>query len=143
MERLEFGGLHPDFRRLLNIARDGVVERKKVVGIAYLSSERFYFGYWHDTSKVSLSEQIVSGDFFERKNKKIPVEQRSSFFSCIGVYAEKLDPELNSEIESMFTISDGWSLPIYWMKKNGDVWRINPNDEGGRDILQYQRIGLL
>ena len=137
MERLEFDGLHPDFRRLLNIARDSVIEKKRDIGIAYLSNEREYFGHWHSTAKASLSEQIVSGDFFQKTIKKVSAERRNSYFNCIGVYADKLDPELNPEIQSMFTIRDGWSLPIYWMKKNGDVWRINPNDEGGGDILQY------
>ena len=137
MKKLELASLHPDYQRLLSMARDSVTEFKKEVGIVYLSYDGFYFGNWYDTPQASLSEQIISGNFFERKNKKVPVGQRSSYFNCIGVYADKLDPELNPEIQSMFTIRDGWGLPIYWMKKNGEVWRINPNDEGGRDILQY------
>lgn len=133
MKKLEFAGLHPDFQRLLNVAKENAKHiDSTILGITYLSRDGYCFvdQVWRGPT---LSEKIVSGNFFEN-HPQISPEKRNTYFECIGVYGEKLDPELNSELQNMLTLRDKWNLPIYLMNKKEDVWRIEPNDECGRNL---------
>lgn len=133
MKKLEFAGLHPVHQRLLNVAKENAKRiDNAVLGIAYLSRDGYYF-----TDQVwrgpTLSEKIVNGNFFENRPKIFP-EKRSTYFECIGLYGEYIDSDRNDELQNMLTLRDDWNLPIYLMNKNGVVWRIEPNDECGRNL---------
>lgn len=97
MKRLELAGLHPDYQRLLRVAKENARDfGKSVIGISYLSREGYYFveQMWRGPT---LSEKIVSGDFFDN-HPKISPEKRDQYFQRIGVYGEKLDPNTNNEL---------------------------------------------
>lgn len=134
MTKLEFFGLHPDQRRLLEVAeyKARTTNRSKM-GIVYLSRTGGYYSDFHVRGKGTLSEQIVNGSFFENV-EKVAAEKRRDFFDCIGIYGEQLDPDINDELQYMLTLRDEWHLPMYLMNKNKDVWRIEPNDECGRNL---------
>lgn len=139
MKKIEFASLHPDYQRLLKVAKENAKHfDNTVLGIVYLSHEGYYFTeqVWRG---LTLSEKIVNGTFFDNRPKIFP-EHRRTYFNYIGLYGEKFDPELNSELQNMLHIRDEWNLPIYLMNKNGDVWRIEPKDECGRNLIYLTTI---
>lgn len=141
MKKFELSALHPDFKRLLTIARDRVktIDHSEV-GIVYLSKDGYYFADWQTGVTRSLSERINSGDFFAAMTKPVPAEKRNNFFHCIGLYGDRLDPESNEEVQEMLRIRDEWNLPIYLMNISEEIWRIEPNDECGRNLIELTTV---